>query len=68
MQRSRLFAFVLAAAIALPLAAHAGDNLKLNQHLDFGSDSQDGPLITGDNMDQAVVEGKPNHIIFYGEG
>ena len=23
------------------------DNLKLNEHLDYGSDSLDGPLITG---------------------
>jgi hypothetical protein len=68
MRRSKLFAFVLSTAIALPLSAHAADNLKLNQHLNFGSDSQDGPLITGDNMDKGIVEGKPNHIIFYGEG
>ena len=54
--------------MALPASAGAADNLKLNQHLDYSSDSQDGPLITGDNMDKGVVEGVPNHIIFYGEG
>ena len=26
----------------------AGENLKLNPHLDFNTDSQDGPLITED--------------------
>jgi hypothetical protein len=59
---------LLGAALVLPVSAIAADNLKLNQHLDYSSDSQDGPLITGDNMDKGVVEGVPNHIIFYGEG
>ena len=68
MQRSKLAALVLSAALGMPFAAHASDNLKLNQHLDYGSDSEDGPLITGDNMDKGIVAGKPNHIIFYGEG
>jgi hypothetical protein len=68
MRRNRLARFLLSAAIALPVSAGAADNLKLNQHLDYSSDSQDGPLITGDNMDKGVVDGVPNHIIFYGEG
>jgi len=46
----------------------AGDNLRLNQHLDYSSDSQDGPLITGDHMDEGAVAGQPNYVIFYGEG
>ena len=66
--RNNLLAMALAAGLALPLTARAADNLKLNQHLDYSSDSQDGRLITGDNMDKGVVEGKPNHIIFFGEG
>lgn len=44
------------------------DNLKLNPHLDYSSDSQDGPLITGDSMDAGPVAGKPAYVIMYGEG
>jgi hypothetical protein len=46
----------------------SAENLKLNSHLDYSSDSQDGPLITGDHMEDGTVSGKPNYIIFYGEG
>jgi len=46
----------------------AADNLKLNPHLDYSSDSQDGPLITGDSMDAGPVAGKPTYVIMYGEG
>jgi hypothetical protein len=44
------------------------ENLKLNSHLDYSSDSQDGPLITGDHMEDGAAPGKPNYIIMYGEG
>ena len=44
------------------------ENHKLNSHLDYFSDSQDGPLITGDHMDDGAAAGKPNYIIIYGEG
>ena len=44
------------------------DNLKLNPKLDYGSDSLDGPLITGDDEDSGFVAGKPNYVIIYGEG
>jgi hypothetical protein len=50
----------------LPLQAI--DNLKLNPNLDYNSDSQDGPLITGDDAQAGVVRGKPNYVIIYGEG
>src|ERR1700716_735263 len=60
--------FATAAALALVLPAHAAENLKLNQHLDYTSDSQDGPLITGDRLEDAAVSGKPAYSIFYGEG
>src|ERR1700683_924623 len=49
------------------LVARAGENLKLNTKLDYSSDSQDGPLITGDRMSDGAVAGKPNYIIMYGE-
>jgi len=58
-----LFLLLLAALVP----AHAADNLKLNPKLDYNSDSHDGPLITGDNMDAGLAAGKPNYVIFYGE-
>ena len=58
---------MLLTVVAIP-AAQAAENLKLNQHLDYTSDSQDGPLITGDHLDEGAVPGKPSYAIFYGEG
>lgn len=52
----------------MALPAQAADNLKLNQHLNYSSDSQDGPLITGDHLEDGTVPGKPAYAIFYGEG
>ncbi len=60
--------YFLPLVLLLSLAAFAGDNLKLNPKLDYGSDSQDGPLITGDNLEQGFVAGKPAYVILYGEG
>ena len=59
----------LAAMVTLTLviSLHAGDNLRLNPHLDYSSDSEDGPLITGDHMDEGAVSGKPTYVIIYGE-
>jgi hypothetical protein len=48
--------------------AFAIDNLKLNPHLDYGSDSLDGPLITGSDAQSGFVSGKTNYVIMYGEG
>lgn len=44
------------------------DNLKLNSNLNYGSDSLDGPLITGSDAQSGFVAGKPNYVIIYGEG
>jgi len=44
------------------------DNLKLNPKLDYASDSLDGPLITGDDLQSGFVAGKPNYVIIYAEG
>lgn len=44
------------------------DNLKLNPRLDYGSDSLDGPLITGTDNQSGFVAGKTNNVIIYGEG
>src|SRR5713226_6597241 len=54
--------------LALVAGAQAGENLRLNSHLDYPSDSQEGPLITGDHMNKGAVPGKPNYVIIYGEG
>ena len=42
--------------------------LRLNPHLDYNSDSVDGPLITGNDTETGVVTGKPNYVMIYGEG
>ena len=42
--------------------------LRLNPHLDYSSDSVDGPLITGNDTQMGVVEGKPNYVMIYSEG
>lgn len=60
----RLLCLLLLAAPTL----FAIDNLKLNPHLDYGSDSLDGPLITGSDAQAGFVSGQPNHVIMYGEG
>ena len=44
------------------------DNLKLNSRLNYGSDSLDGPLITGSDAQSGFVSGKANYVIMYGEG
>jgi hypothetical protein len=59
-----LFVLLLTAS----LLATAADNLRLNQKLDYSSDSHDGPLITGDHMLEGPAKGKPNYVIIYGEG
>jgi hypothetical protein len=61
----RLLALVFLLATTLP--SFAGEKLKLNPHLDFDSDSQDGPLITGNQMEAGMVAGKPTYVIMYGE-
>lgn len=54
-------------ALTMPLIAQ-NQQLKLNPHLDYNSDSVDGPLITGNNTQSGVISGKPNYIMIYGEG
>ena len=59
---------MLVAAVLLAVPSWAAENLKLNQHLDYSSDSQDGPLITGDHLEDGPVAGHPAYIIVYQEG
>jgi hypothetical protein len=58
-----MWVIVVAAAV---LAQN--QQLKLNPHLDYNSDSVDGPLITGNDTETGVVAGKPNYVMIYGEG
>ena len=55
-------------AVAAPVRLRAAENLKLNQHLDYSSDSHDGPLLTGDHLKDGTVAGEPAYVIIYGEG
>jgi hypothetical protein len=64
----RLLIISLTVVLVLAKASVAGENLKLNPKLDYTSDSQDGALITGDDMDAGTASGKPSYIIMYGEG
>jgi hypothetical protein len=63
----KLFA-IFALSLLLGSSTFAADNLKLNQKLNYGSDSLDGPLITSDNSSAGAQAGKPNYVIIYGEG
>jgi thiol-disulfide isomerase/thioredoxin len=65
---TKWFVTVFFATALMAFPARAAENLKLNQHLDYSSDSLDGPLITGDHLEDGVVPGKPAYAIFYGEG
>jgi hypothetical protein len=61
------FQSIMISWIAFSALAFAGDHLTLNRKLDYTSDSQDGPLITGEHMDAGFVAGKPAYVILYGE-
>ena len=62
-------ALLMTWVIAFAAAALAqNQQLKLNPHLDYNSDSVDGPLITGNDTETGVVAGKPNYVMIYGEG
>lgn len=66
----RLLSLLVTAGVVFSSAvpASAADDLKLNPHLDYASDSVDGPLITGTNFDAGADAGKPNYVIIYAEG
>ncbi|HEY2001147.1 MAG TPA: hypothetical protein VGG80_02455 [Acidobacteriaceae bacterium] len=62
-------AVLLAGAFVFATALLAqGQQLTLNPHLDYNSDSVDGPLIAGNDTETGVVAGKPNYVMIYGEG
>jgi hypothetical protein len=59
---------LVAAGLTVGANLWAAENLRLNPRLDYSSDSQDGPLITGDHIEDGVVRGKPNYVFMFGEG
>lgn len=66
--KTKLMLALAVAVLALAAKSNAGENLKLNPKLDYSSDSLDGPLITGDQMDDGAQAGVPNYILMVGEG
>jgi|SRR5438105_2293666 len=59
---------VLVLLLAFSAAAFCADDLKLNPKLDYNSDSQDGPLITGENSSAGAAAGRVNYVIIFQEG
>ncbi len=63
---SFLTIFICTIILMAVSTGYAATELKLNPNLNYSSDSNDGPPITGDNMNDGVVHaGKPAYIIFY---
>jgi len=58
----------VAVAMSVGATLKAAENLRLNPRLDYSSDSHDGPLITGDHIEDGAVRGKPNYVFMFGEG
>jgi hypothetical protein len=53
--------------LVLAASTYAAENLKINPKLDYSSDSQGGPLITGAELDAGFVRGQPACVLRYGE-
>jgi hypothetical protein len=65
----RIFTLALVVAgIGGAANLRAAENLRLNPKLNYLSDSHDGPLITGDHVEDGAVRGKPNYVFMFGEG
>ena len=59
---------LVAAGLGVAANLRAAENLRLNPRLNYSSDSQDGPLLTGDHIEDGAVRGKPNYVFMFGEG
>ena len=66
--KRKMFFVLFAAALSMGANLVAAENLRLNPRLNYSSDSQDGPLITGDHIEDGDVRGKPNYVFMFGEG
>jgi hypothetical protein len=64
----RVFLLFAGALVLVAALLAQGQQLKLNPHLDYNSDSVDGPLITGNDTETGVIAGQPNYVMIYGEG
>jgi hypothetical protein len=66
----RISGILIAALLLFVLApvSRAGENLKINPKLDYSSDSNDGPLITGDRMEEGAEAHRVNYVLMYGQG
>lgn len=64
MKTYRIFS-VAAICVLLPALAGAADNLRVNPNLNLMKNGRQGRLILGDHMDDGIVKGEPNYIIFY---
>jgi hypothetical protein len=61
-----LFSSLFLTFLFIHTPVKAATNLNLNPDLDYTSDSNDGQLITADNITDGVLHpGKPAYIIFY---
>ena len=59
---------LVAAGLSVAANLRAAEHLRLNRRLDYSSDRQDGPLITGDRIEEGAVRGKPNYVFMFGQG
>ena len=66
--KKKLMLALAVALLSLAARSDAAENLKINPKLDYSSDSQDGRLIIGDQMDDGAVAGLPNYVLIVGEG
>ena len=66
--KKKLSFALFAAALSVAANLVAAENLRLNPRLDYSSDSQDGPLITGDHIEDGALRSKPNYVFMFGEG
>lgn len=61
-----LWTLIILSVFAFTADIFAASDLKLNPDLNYSSDSNDGPLITGKDMkDGTIKKGTPAYIIFY---
>jgi thiol-disulfide isomerase/thioredoxin len=64
----RIGLVLICALVSTSALLGQAQQLRLNPHLDYNSDRVDGPLITGNDTQMGVVEGKPNYVMIYSEG
>jgi thiol-disulfide isomerase/thioredoxin len=64
----RIAVLLVCVLVFADLLLAQGQKLTLNPHLDYNSDSVDGPLITGNGTQTGLAAGKPSYVMIYGEG